>query len=421
MPNEDTTILGGIMKSIGLAAIGLLAAMAAANAAATQAKDIDVAAFANGALIDHASSVWGSDWAPIQLLDEDPQTGWATAKDPKIPIEIVISLPERSEIHALEFDTRSIEKRKYGAKDIDIFISDQSATSGYKALASVTLKVADHQRFAVATPGVGRWLKLDIKNNIGNSHYTEIMNVKAFGVELTHTPLPNVSGTYVSQRYGKFHLSQNGAQVSGCYEFHGGLFQGGLEAHLMRLTWTQVEKDPRLRRGPALMVLERNGRDFLGFWRYDSEKRWRGSWNLRKLSNRIGSCPNWNPKGESGNIVASSLAKEGRVRLYGINFDTDSDRLRSDARPTLEQLTQALRANPAWHVVIEGHTDSTGTSAHNLDLSKRRAASVKAYLVAAGIAATRMTTAGYGERRPVASNDTAIGRAQNRRVEIVRH
>ena len=71
-------------------------------------------------------------------------------------------------------------------------------------------------------------------------------------------------------------------------------------------------------------------------------------------------------------------------------------------------------------VEIEGHTDSTGNAAHNLDLSQLRAKTVRAALVAAGIAADRLTTAGLGQTEPVASNDTEAGRAQNRRVEVVR-
>jgi len=114
------------------------------------------------------------------------------------------------------------------------------------------------------------------------------------------------------------------------------------------------------------------------------------------------------------------LAHTGRVRLYGITFDTDSDRPRPDATPTLDQVAAALKANPDWHVTVEGHTDSTSTPAHNLDLSARRAAAVKAYLVAAGIDAGRIATSGFGQDRPVADNGTALGRAQNRRVEIVR-
>jgi len=107
-------------------------------------------------------------------------------------------------------------------------------------------------------------------------------------------------------------------------------------------------------------------------------------------------------------------------KYHGINFDVDSDHLRPDAKPALDELLGALKANPVWKISIEGHTDATGNAAHNLDLSQRRAAAVKTALVAAGIGGDRMTTSGFGQTKPIASNDSAIGRAQNRRVEVVR-
>ena len=168
------------------------------------------------------------------------------------------------------------------------------------------------------------------------------------------------------------------------------------------------------------MVLKRDGKSFEGWWSEEGSNEWSATWGLKKTSDKVGSCPHWNPKAASGNIVATQLAAEGHVRIYGINFDVDSDHLRADAKPAIDELLAALKANPTWHVSIEGHTDASGNAAHNLDLSQRRAASVKAALVAAGIAADRMKTAGFGQTKPVAPNDTAIGRAQNRRVEVVK-
>ena len=80
----------------------------------------------------------------------------------------------------------------------------------------------------------------------------------------------------------------------------------------------------------------------------------------------------------------------------------------------------AAHDQPSWNFAIEGHTDNTGSDAHNQALSEKRAISVKAYLVNAGVNASRLTTQGFGSSRPVASNDTELGRSQNRRVEIVK-
>lgn len=402
------------MKRLFPAALLALAALVAR--AGAQQQDIDLAAFANGGLAESASSEYGSSWGAIFMLDENPNSGWATVKGAKGPFEIVISLPERSEVHAVAFDTAGAENSGRSAKDIDVMISDTSSVAGFKPLAGVTLKAAtDGQRFAVTAPGAGRWLKLVVKSNNGDPDYTEIMNFHAFGKALTNTPIANVSGTYRSAQFGDFHLLQTGAQLSGCYEHDSGLVQGGLDSHLMRLTWSQGGGKTS---GPAIMVQARDGKAFKGFWQNKGDRDWVPGWDLKKISDKVGSCPHW--KGPAANVVADGLAQEGRVRLYGINFDSDSDKLRADAAPAVDQLRDALKANPSWKVTIEGHTDSTSTAAHNLDLSKRRAASVKAALVAGGTDAARLSTQGYGQTKPAASNDTELGRAQNRRVEVVK-
>ncbi len=400
------------------AALVVLAGLAASSAAPPPAaSDINLTAFANGALLESSTSDYGSGWEARLLTDENAATGWADVKGATGPFTIVFSLPERSEVHAVEFDTAAAENPQRGAKDIQVLVSDTSATAGFTPLTSVSLKpAADKQHFAVAKPGTGRWIELIINANNGDPDYTELMEFRAFGRQLTQTPMPtNLSGTYHSAAFGDFHLQQTGGQLAGCYEHNHGLVEGGAEGYLMRLTWHENADS-----GPAIMVLARDGKHFEGWWAREGETGWHSDWDLKKFTDRIGSCPHWNPKGASGNIMASELAAAGHVRIYGINFDTDSDHLRPDAKPALDELLGALKANADWKVSIEGHTDSTGNAAHNLDLSQRRAASVKIALVTAGIAADRLTTAGFGQTKPVASNDTAIGRAQNRRVEVVR-
>ncbi len=387
----------------------------AATAPTTQ--DINLTAFANGALVENVSSEYGESWQARWITDENPQTGWATEKGAKGPFSIVISLPESSEIHALEFDAAAADGDGRAAKNIDVQVSSTSATTGFVSIAGIALKPGlNKQHFNLTKPGTGRWIKLVVTSNQGDPEYSEIMEFRALGKQLTQTASPtNLSGTYSTAVYGNFHLVQDGALLSGCYEHDGGLVQGGLESHLMRMNWRQAHS-----KGSAIMVLKRDGKSFEGWWSEEGSNEWSATWGLKKTSDKVGSCPHWNPKAASGNIVATQLAAEGHVRIYGINFDVDSDHLRADAKPAIDELLAALKANPTWHVSIEGHTDASGNAAHNLDLSQRRAASVKAALVAAGIAADRMKTAGFGQTKPVAPNDTAIGRAQNRRVEVVK-
>jgi OmpA-OmpF porin, OOP family len=102
-----------------------------------------------------------------------------------------------------------------------------------------------------------------------------------------------------------------------------------------------------------------------------------------------------------------------------VTFAFDSAEIRPGAHQTLQDVATTLRDNPDLRVRIEGHTDSVGSPQYNVGLSQRRADSVRDFLVSQGIAEDRMTTRGYGEERPVATNETDEGRAQNRRVEIV--
>ena len=107
------------------------------------------------------------------------------------------------------------------------------------------------------------------------------------------------------------------------------------------------------------------------------------------------------------------------VRLSNnILFDTDSSALRSQSRTTLNELAENFRQYPDNLIIVEGHTDSTGSEQHNQRLSERRASSVADYLIDNGVAASAITVYGYGELRPASTNDTAEGRQLNRRVEI---
>lgn len=101
-----------------------------------------------------------------------------------------------------------------------------------------------------------------------------------------------------------------------------------------------------------------------------------------------------------------------------VNFAFDSAQLQPQAESRLNEVAATLRQNPEVRVTIAGHTDAIGSNEYNRDLSQRRADSVKSYLMSRGIDGNRMRTIGYGEERPVATNETPAGRAENRRVEI---
>lgn len=119
------------------------------------------------------------------------------------------------------------------------------------------------------------------------------------------------------------------------------------------------------------------------------------------------------------NMVGKKFT-DAKIVTHGINFDVDKATLRPESMGTLNQIKAVMASDPTLKFEIDGHTDNTGGAAHNLSLSQERADAVEAELVSMGISADRLTTKGYGDTKPMASNDTQDGKANNRRVEFVR-
>src|ERR1700680_4630145 len=109
--------------------------------------------------------------------------------------------------------------------------------------------------------------------------------------------------------------------------------------------------------------------------------------------------------------MKAEMQETGKVALYGIYFDTDKDVLKPESQPTIAEIVKLLKSDPSLHIHIVGHTDNQGKTDYNLDLSRRRAASVVHALSSQGIAAGRLDSFGCGVSEPVASNETEEGRA----------
>jgi outer membrane protein OmpA-like peptidoglycan-associated protein len=124
---------------------------------------------------------------------------------------------------------------------------------------------------------------------------------------------------------------------------------------------------------------------------------------------------------ESTPDFSQTIASSGKFVTHGILFDTDSDRVKPESAAVIQSIAKGLMQATDLNFEIDGHSDSTGNAAHNMDLSKRRAEAVKSILVSQfNIDAGRLTTAGFGSSKPLDSNSTPAGKANNRRVEFVR-
>ncbi len=120
-------------------------------------------------------------------------------------------------------------------------------------------------------------------------------------------------------------------------------------------------------------------------------------------------------------IAAIKRAQETAAKdaFNTLEFETGSAVIKAGSYKGLDKLAESLRSNPGWNVKLSGYTDSSGSLAKNVQLSKERAEAVKLYLERKGIAGNRIVAEGYGPENPIASNATAAGRAKNRRVEIL--
>ena len=244
-------------------------------------------------------------------------------------------------------------------------------------------------------------------------------------------------------------LHQKDGQISGCYAYgtqdgHNrqgvslwaireilGAITGGVENNVFRFTRTYARDGSESQGAMAFAPVAEGIRksDWVGYFLIANESQpdgKEGDGALRVSITRSSSAPP--PCAVTGQkektaveAMQERLEKTGKVQLYGVNFDFDSDVLRPESGAVLDEVVSLAKANPGWKFEIGGHTDSFGSADYNLKLSDRRAASVMRYLTGKGIEAPRLKAKGYGATRPLIANaGNEADHAQNRRVELVK-
>ncbi|MDP7149856.1 MAG: OmpA family protein [Paracoccaceae bacterium] len=345
----------------------------------------------------------------IATISGNSRFTWYTQQYDVGPQSITYELAQTVALQEFVMDTSS-EYNTRAPKDVVLWGSSTSSEGPWSELARFQM-TPENGRNVIAIPqdkAPAKWLKLDLSGNWGDAKYIAITEVEAYGEAVSETVYEaDLSGNF-STNFRDMRLSMSGADVVGCYDWQQGTLSGDTDGRIFRFQWTEVPEQI----GTSVMAISGDGNRFNGFFYENGEMQgiW---WGQRNLEGE--------PECQlDTNNVEDALSGTSRAVLYGIHFDFDSDRLKSSALPTLMLLREALADNSDWTIEIEGHTDSAGSDAYNLELSNRRAASVRQWLIDNGISGDRLSAKGFGESRPVSGNETATGRSLNRRVEVVR-
>lgn len=426
---SNTTIANSGQKQIDTYAV-------APNAANADGKaEVNYLAYASGTTIVEVPKDWEKayyTYTTYNLIDESAKSSWESELGEQHTTDqvFVFEMAEKTLLKKFSIDSAYVSDSTKPAKDIKIEISDVSKTDGFTEILAATLALKkDDQIFNIAKPIPGRWVRLTLKNNFGSKDKLELAEIRAYGEQLTNTAkLENISGTYqMAKGIGKLHLKQEGTSVVGCYDYRSGMMSGGTEGRIIKTNITEIVNDTSKTTEDftGIFTFSNDGKQVVAFLRNpDETKGYSDQWSGSKISSDVGDCPQFKDLSKADGAasqLAKELTKDGRAVIYGINFDFNSDKLRDESKTVLNQIVTVLKANKDWKMIVEGHTDNIGGDAFNKTLSEKRAVAVKEFLSAAGIDASRLTASGLGLSKPVAPNETEAGRAQNRRVELVKN
>ena len=364
-------------------------------------------------------------WTKEAIIDGSSKVGWSSSKNAGFPLEFVFELSEECVIEKMGFNTE-VEKQYKGihAQNITIEFSTESPTSGYEKVSSIKLKGQQSTKYFQTGNKNARWIKVSILSNGGYKAYTELMEIEAIGkyVELVPRSI-DLTGDWESN-WGLASFRQNGSKINGCYEYRNGIIENaGMDRRILTYKWVEQGQNGI---GKAVLVVNSEGDRLNGIWGFGDNLKTYGIWVFRKKSDQPSLCYQEVENTEQVALertksiqrMQTELQTSGKLTVYGINFETNSDVIKNESYPTLDEIYDLLELNPDMSLYVEGHTDDRGSDTYNKELSEKRAISVKNYITNKGIAAERLSAVGRGEMNPIADNDTALGRAANRRVEL---
>ena len=397
------------------------AAMIRPVAAQTSQPD-DLLTLAKGAILlpsDHDPT------AGLALTDGDPSSTWSmsTKKNPP-PYSFVFEL--LSPALLTKVGIHGAGPRPGGvadgsAKDVLIEGSADGPETGYVELARFSAAEDGATLADVTNTTPMRWLRFTVESaQSPDAAFLYFAEVIAHGELTVPDDVDRFTGVFQTGRKNFVELVQADDLILGCFTDNSGLSTGTVTGSVVDgvalLSWRSDQGIT----GTAFLTVDSTGALAGVRYRQRSRSVWAGPVAPEGTTTPCSPTPAVTETSAPPDPIVTALETEGVARLYGIHFEVDSDVPKPSATGALERLLAALTAAPDRVVDIEGHTDSDGEDAYNLDLSNRRAQSVVNWLVGQGIDGARLGPVGKGETEPVASNDTADGKALNRRVDIRR-
>ena len=388
-----------------VATAGSESAAPATGAKPGAAAEENLLSVASGAMILDLKSPDESDLNHAYgLLDDDPGSNWYT--HPTGTYVLVLALPRRTQLKKLLWQG--------DAKKVVVEVSDDPSGKGaFQKIAEGAVSSGDAPKPLAVTKEVpARSVRFTVEMDQEHSHNHD---VKGYGTKLDDPPwTKNATGVF-SPTENELSLKQEGSIVTGCF----GTEQISAVVDGPIVKGTLLGNDGKTIY-PALLNLSPDGSRAVLFTFHEGTM---STFGGPRKSATPGSCAQWTEKKPGAapvDPIAADIEKFGRARVYGIRFDTDSDVIKPESKAVLDRVVAVLKAKPDWKLTIEGHTDDTATPQHNQGLSERRAKAVEKWLEERGIAGTRLTPVGLGQTKPIAPNKTSIGRAENRRVELVK-
>ena len=384
---------------------------------AVEAGREDLVAIAAGASVVSGPSADQQKQSPWFLLDEDPASPYAQLGTATAPPPLVIALSDEVLVDRVSVDYKRDSLADHIPERVQIAASQDGSAWTPIVDEELHLPPKDDVTLLAKHPVPGRFLRVTL---VG-SHATqskdglqELQELRVFGKRVTSEPAPSATGTYAITGVGTVHLTQHGATVTGCIDRPAKQTRiaGGFDGRVLRFLLTEPASSDS---GPVVMTFGA-GRAFYGFWSGGVEAHpFMTVFEGPKTGEQAGACP-----GDKAEAVTTDLAATGRARLFGVVFDLESDKIRDDAKPSLDRVVAVLKAQPELKLRIEAHTDASATPPHNQILSGKQTIAVRQYLVAAGIDARRLEMKAMGATAALAPNASPLGRAVNRRVEIVK-